>query len=84
MERGIVTVAVADADTDADVEVEVVDPVPVADGGTEPSHIEEGCDVSLKPGSGDEGVTVARLIRENATWRVDPDFVPSRLQHRRS
>ena len=62
----------------------LVDPVPVADGGTEPSHIEEGCDVSLKPGSGDEGVTVARLIRENATWRVDPDFVPSRLQHRRS
>jgi hypothetical protein len=61
----------------------MIDPVPVAYGaavaGTEPSHIEEGCDVSLRPGSGDEGITVARLIRENATWRVDPDFAPTRL-----
>ena len=61
-----------------------VDPVPVADGGTEPSHIEEGCDVSLKPGSGDEGITVARLLREDGAWRVDPAFVPPRLQNCRS
>ena len=61
-----------------------VDPVPVADGGTEPSHIEEGCDVSLKPGSGDEGITVARLLREDGAWRVDPAFVPPRLQNRGS
>jgi hypothetical protein len=62
----------------------MVDPVPVADGaasaGTEPSHIEEGCDVSLMPDPGENGITVARLIREKAMWRVDPAFVPARLQ----
>ena len=57
----------------------LVDPIPVADGGTEPSHIEEGCEVSLKPGSGDEGIAVARVIRENSTWRVDASFAPTRL-----
>jgi len=65
----------------------MVDSVPVANGpaaaGTEPSHIEEGCDLSLMPDPGEDGITVARLIRENAVWRVDPAFVPPRLQSRR-
>ena len=65
----------------------MVDPVPVANGpaaaGTEPSHIEEGCDLSFMPDPGEDGITVARLIRENAVWRVDPAFVPPRLQSRR-
>jgi hypothetical protein len=59
----------------------MVNPVPVADGGTEPSHIEEGCHVSIAPGS-DDGVPVARLIREKAAWRPDPAFVPSMLRTR--
>jgi hypothetical protein len=58
----------------------MVDPVPVAGGGTEPRHIEEGCDVSLMPDPREDGITVARLIREKAVWRVDPAFVPTRLQ----
>ena len=57
----------------------LVDPVPVAAGGTEPSHIEEGCDVSLMPDEPEPGIAVARLIRENAAWRVDPAFAPIRL-----
>ena len=57
----------------------LIDPIPIADGGTEPSRIEEGCDVSLGPGSGDEGITVARLVREDGAWRVDPAFAPTRL-----
>jgi hypothetical protein len=58
----------------------MVDSVPVAGGGTEPRHIEEGCDVSLMPEPREDGITVARLIREKAVWRVDPAFVPTRLQ----
>jgi len=60
----------------------MVDPVPVADvaAGTEPSHIEEGCDVSLVPDPREDGIAIARLIREKALWRVDPAFVPARLQ----
>ena len=65
----------------------MVDPVPVADGAaaasTEPSHIEEGCDVSLVPDPREDGIAIARLIREKAVWRVDPAFVPPRLQSRR-
>ena len=62
----------------------MVDPVPVAYGaaaaGTEPSHIEEGCDVSLVPDPREDGIAIARLIREKAEWRVDPAFAPARLQ----
>ena len=62
----------------------MVDPVPVADGaataGTEPSHIEEVCDVSLVPDPREDGIAIARLIREKAVWRVDPAFLPKRLQ----
>jgi hypothetical protein len=62
----------------------MVDPVPFAAGaaaaGTELSHIEEGCDVSLMPDPGENGIAVARLIREKAMWRVDPAFVPARPQ----
>jgi hypothetical protein len=61
----------------------LVDPMPVPDGGTEPGHIEEGCGVSLMPGPGDDSVAVARLIREQAVWRVDTAFVPSRIQTRK-
>ena len=61
----------------------MVDPVPVADGaataGTEPSHIEEVCDVSLVPDPREDGIAIARLIRENAAWRVDSSFAPIRL-----
>jgi len=62
----------------------MVDPVPVADGAaaasTEPSRIEEGCDVSLVPDPREDGIAIARLIREKAVWRVDSAFVPARLQ----
>ena len=57
----------------------MVDPVLVASGDSEPSHIEEGCDVSLMPDEPEHGIAVARLIRENAVWRVDPVFAPIRL-----
>ena len=61
----------------------MIDPMPVPDGGTEPGHIEEGCDVSLMPGPGDDSIAVARLIRDGAAWRVDSTFVPSRIQARK-
>ena len=60
----------------------MVDPMPVAGGGTEPGNIEEGCEVSLTPGPPDDGVAVARLIREQAAWSVDSAFGPSRIQTR--
>jgi hypothetical protein len=58
----------------------LVDVVPVADGGTEPSHIEEGCEVLLEPGPCEQGITVARIIREQGEWRLDAAFVAPRLQ----
>ena len=61
----------------------MMDPVPTADGRSEPSRIEESCDVSLAPGPCDAGVTLARLICEKASWRVDPAFTPTRLFTRR-
>jgi hypothetical protein len=57
----------------------MVDPVLVVSGDSEPSHIEEGCDVSLMPDEPEHGIAVAHLIRENAAWRVDPAFAPIRL-----
>jgi len=62
----------------------MVDPVPVLDGGTEPSHIEEGADVLLIPGARAEGIAIARVIRESEEWKLDATFVPTRLQSRTS
>lgn len=47
--------------------------------GTEPSRVEEGCKVLLVPTSADEGLAVARLVREGNAWRRDSSFVPTRL-----
>jgi hypothetical protein len=56
-----------------------VDPVPVsAEGSMEASRFEEGCHVVLASAAYASGVAVARLIREEDGWRVDPSFVPSR------
>ena len=55
------------------------DPVPVAaDGGTEPSRIEEGFHIIVASPPCESGVAIARVVRESAGWRVDPSFVPAR------
>jgi hypothetical protein len=58
-----------------------VDPVPAtASGAREFARIEEGCRLVLAPDPCPTGVTTARLIREQNTWRVDPTFVPLRCR----
>jgi hypothetical protein len=58
----------------------LVKPVPVpSEDGTEPSRIEEGCNILLSPSTGNNGVEIARLIRESNAWRLDSSFVPIRL-----
>ena len=56
-----------------------VDPVPVGkDATSELSRIEDGCRVVLADGPCESGVAVARLIKEQDAWRVDPSFAPAR------
>jgi hypothetical protein len=56
----------------------LVDPVPsTLDGITEASRIEEGCVVLFVTAPCENGVTVARVVREHGGWRVDPSFVPA-------
>ena len=58
-----------------------VDPVPAGqDGTTEPSRIEEGCQVVLADGPCESGVAVARMIKEQNAWRVDSSFTPARAR----
>jgi hypothetical protein len=58
----------------------MVDPVPVSTDETmEPSRIEEGCRLVVGP-SCESGIAVARVVREEDGWRVDPSFVPGRVR----
>jgi hypothetical protein len=55
------------------------DPVPASDGSVEsPSRLEEGCHIIVANDCSESGVAVARLIREQDGWCVDPSFVPKR------
>ncbi len=61
-------------------EERLVDPAPVSTVETmEPSRVEEGCRLVVAP-SCDSGVVIARVIREEDGWRVDPSFVPGRAR----
>jgi hypothetical protein len=56
-----------------------VNPVPVStDGSMEPTFIEEGCNIIVASSSCENGVAVARLVREQDGWRIDSSFVPAR------
>jgi hypothetical protein len=58
-----------------------VDPVPtMASGAEEFTRVEEGCRLVLATHPCITGVTIARLIRDQNTWRVDPAFVPLRTR----
>lgn len=58
----------------------LVDPVPVStDGGVEPSRIEEGSRLVVAS-SCESGVVIARVVRGEGNWRVDPSFVPDRVR----
>jgi hypothetical protein len=56
----------------------MVDPMPTA-GTAEPGRIEQGCRVVIAA-SDEGGVAVARVVREEDGWRVDPSFVPPRAR----
>lgn len=61
----------------------LVGPVPVlSESGTEPSRIEEGCQILLSAEHCESGIALARLIGQDDEWRVDPSFVPARLRTR--
>jgi hypothetical protein len=47
--------------------------------GQEFTRIEEGFAIRLKPDPVDDAVTLARLLREDRGWQVDPDFTPARV-----
>lgn len=54
----------------------VVDRVPATTNEpSEPNRIEEGCRLVVAS-SCESGVVIARVVREEEGWRVDPSFVP--------
>jgi hypothetical protein len=55
-------------------------PTPTLDGGTVPSKTEEACVLGLKPSVVDPAVALARLIRDEGRWRVDPTSAPPRIR----
>lgn len=58
-----------------------VDPVPATSGGAgEFTRIEEGCRLVFATDPCTTGVSIARLIRDQNTWRADPTFVPLRAR----
>lgn len=58
-----------------------VHPMPATTaGGEEFTGIEEGCRLALTTDPCATGITIARLIRQQNTWRVDPTFVPLRMR----
>jgi hypothetical protein len=49
------------------------------DGGTEFTRVEERFAIRLEPAALGNAVTLARLLREDGSWRVDADFAPARV-----
>jgi hypothetical protein len=58
-----------------------IDPLPATAGDAEQfTRIEEGCRLLLVKEPCTDGVAIARLIREQNTWSLDPTFVPHRTR----
>ncbi len=55
-------------------------PTPTVDGASVPSKIEEACVLGLKSSAADPAVALARLIRADGRWTVDPAFAPPRIR----
>ena len=54
-------------------------PVPTPHGQPTPSRIEEACVVSVVDAVAEPAIAVARLLRSEGRWIVDPAFVPRRV-----
>jgi hypothetical protein len=54
-------------------------PEPSPAGNQTPARIEEACVVSVTDAVPDRAVAVARLVRPENRWRVDPGFAPRRI-----
>jgi hypothetical protein len=50
-----------------------------APNGTEFTRVEECFAICLEPAAVGDAVTLARLLHEDGSWRLDPDFAPARV-----
>jgi hypothetical protein len=55
-------------------------PEPTADGGTQFARIDERCAIRVEAAIVDNGATLARLLRDDQSWRLDSDFTPVRAK----